>query len=237
MVFGLEGILGFLLLPSPEFPTHRRKRLSHFIAKGPSCSNNLHLDSAHVCSGLWTCVSDIWLVEHYVRGNFWVYELTPGTVDHFIIKVKHLIDGVWARCPLAPQWPWMLLLTSHSHIYVYLIQLLEYCLDISVHQSKYRSLFLILKCQHWVPFYAYSINAQKTLEARRTEAEEYPMTQQAAVIGFFQAWNCAEYAIGAWHILPYWVDIDCSFWGQPREFILEKIGPDNLSQRRLVFAQ
>lgn len=25
--------------------------------------------------------------------------------------------------------------------------------------------------------------------------------------------------------------------GQPREFILEKIGPDNLSQRRLVFAQ
>ena len=162
MVFGLEGILGFLLLPSPEFPTHIRKRLSHFIAKGPSCTNNLHLDSAHVCSGLWTCVSDIWLVEHYVRGNFWVYELTPGTVDHFIIKVKHLIDGVWARCPLAPQWPWMLLLTSHSHIYVYLIQLLEYCLDINVHQSKYRSLFLILKCQHWVPFYAYSISAQKT---------------------------------------------------------------------------
>lgn len=37
----------------------------------------------------------------------------------------------------------------------------------------------------------------RTLEARRTEADEYPMTQQAAVIDFFQAWNCAEYATGA----------------------------------------
>ena len=133
--------------------------------------------------------------EHYVRGNLWVYELTPGTVDHFIIKVKHLIDGMWARCPLAPQWPWMLLLTSHSHIYVYLIQILEYCLDINVHQSKYRSLFLILKCQRWV--------------------------QHAAVIGCFQAWNCAEYAIGTWHMPTalswYWllfleVSLDSSSW-------------------------
>lgn len=36
----------------------------------------------------------------------------------------------------------------------------------------------------------------RRLEARRTEAEECPMTQHAAVIGCFQAWNCAEYAIG-----------------------------------------
>lgn len=149
MVFGLEGILRFLLLPSPEFSTHRRKRLSHFIAKGPSCTNNLYLDSAHV---FWIMNMRVWCVtcfvwdlrqhytvltgnEHYVHGHFWVCELTPGTVDHFIIKVKHLIGGMWAKCPLAPQWPWMLLLTSHSHIYVYLIQLLEFCPNINVHQS------------------------------------------------------------------------------------------------------
>lgn len=40
----------------------------------------------------------------------------------------------------------------------------------------------------------------RPLEARRAEADEYPMTQQAAVSGFFQAWNCAEYATGAWHM-------------------------------------
>ena len=176
--------------------------------------------------------------EHYVRGNLWVYELTPGTVDHFIIKAKHLIDGMWARCPLAPQWPWMLLLTSHSHIYVYLIQLLEYCLDINVHQSKYRSLFLILKCQRWVPFYACSISAQQTPWGQENWGWGMPHDSACScdwlLPGLELCWVCYRYMTHAYCIE---LILTALSGGQPRQFILEKIGPDNLSQRRLVFAQ
>lgn len=175
--------------------------------------------------------------EHYLHGNFWVYELTPGTVDHFIIKVKHLIDGMRARCPLAPQWPWMLLI-SHSHIYVYLIQLLEYCLDINVHQSKYGSLFLILKCQCWVPFYACSISAQQTPWGQENGGWWIPHDSAGScdwlLPGLELCWVCYRCMTHAYHIE---LILTALSEDQPREFIVDKIGPDNLSQRRLLFAQ
>ena len=93
----------------------------------------------------------------------------------------------------------MLLLTSHSHIYVYLIQLLEFCPDINVHQS----IDLCFQFQNVsAEFLSMPVASvpSRPLEARRAEADEYPMTQQAAVSGFFQAWSCAEYTTGAWHM-------------------------------------
>ena len=69
----------------------------------------------------------------------------------------------------------------------------------------------------------------RPFEARRTEAYERPMTQQAAVLGFFQAWNCAGYTTGACMINAYFIALVCD-----RPFGGVSLETESSSWKRLV---
>lgn len=147
----------------------------------------------------------------YVQGNFWVYE-PPPCMDCGQFYNQNETPNRWdvGRVLIVT----VITVDASPNLPLSHLCLLNTSIGIlSGYQCSSKQVYILVsnfKKSAPSPLVWPAVSVpSRPFEAGRTEADQYPMTQQAAVLGFFQAWNCAGYTTGACMINAYFIALVC----------------------------